>query len=84
MGFHPKTLTNIRRMFGYTYDRVANEIGVGVNQVIMFEAGEIKPVAMEVIALARLFRVKPKYFYAPDVLEGKERKVDPLSISFRR
>lgn len=70
-------------MYGYSLNDIAKETGVTYHRLHLIQSGFDTPLMEELFALAKLFNVKPSYFYNPDKLHNKRMVVDSNHISFR-
>ncbi|WP_393965804.1 helix-turn-helix domain-containing protein [Exiguobacterium sp. S22-S28] len=76
-------LKNIRTMFGYTLNDIAIKTGITFERLHYIQAGFDSPTMEEVVLLAKVFHVKPIYFYKNDSLHNKKMVVNSEHMSFR-
>src|ERR1041385_5580509 len=76
--FNPSRLAFARRRRGLTKTMLAGHLGVDLRSITGYESGEFKPDDANVLKLAEILKVRPKFFQGDDLEEPA-----PDAASFR-
>jgi transcriptional regulator with XRE-family HTH domain len=70
-------LRRARVRLDWTRFRVANETGISVNSIMLYEAGEITPTSFSLDRLARALNVSPGWLLSGSASERRKRMDGP-------